>query len=289
MPSPLVLLPCLTGLIFLALGLTLNRKRLAENATPTLPRLILIGPIFYGASLGVFGTEHFTVARFIQQGVPTWIPFPLFWTYVVGIGLLAAGLSILANRVVWLSAPLLAGMIFLFVLTIHLPRLAHLHDRVSLAVLLRDTAFAGTALILTALHRPRTPWLAPLGRATIAIAAIVFAAIYIGHPQTALGLPLEMLSPAWLPAPHTFATIGAILLFVSGAAILAQRRIPLAAAVLGSWLTLVTVAFYLPIFFMAKGTGAQIEGMNYVADTLMFAGTALIAGLRPEAPESTIR
>ena len=137
MPSPLVLLPCLTGLLFLTLGLTLNRKRLA--ATPTLPPPFLHGPPLHGASPGVFVMEHFTVARFIMQDVPTWNPFPLFWTYLVGLGLLAAGLSILANRVVRLSAPMLAACSSSSSSPSTSPRRPD-NDQVSWAVLRRDTA-----------------------------------------------------------------------------------------------------------------------------------------------------
>jgi hypothetical protein len=45
--------------------------------------------------------------------------------------------------------------------------------------------------------------------------------------------------------------------------------------VLGLWLIFLTLFIYLPIFAMAAQP-AMIEGINYVADTLLFAGTVLL-------------
>ncbi|MGA3213006.1 MAG: hypothetical protein ABSD20_17005 [Terriglobales bacterium] len=45
---------------------------------------------------------------------------------------------------------------------------------------------------------------------------------------------------------------------------------------LGSLITLLVLFLYLPIFLTAAQP-ALLEGMNYVADTLLFAGTVLLA------------
>ena len=86
--------------------------------------------MFVAASLAAFSAEHFGLAKFIQQGVPSWIPWHLFWAYFVGCALLAAALSIATKVQARLSATLLGLMIFFFVLSIHLPKvLANPHDR----------------------------------------------------------------------------------------------------------------------------------------------------------------
>jgi uncharacterized membrane protein YphA (DoxX/SURF4 family) len=55
--------------------------------------------------------------------VPTWLPpSQIFWTYVTGVGHLAAGLSLLSGIRAQLGATLLAVMMALFVLLVHVPR-----------------------------------------------------------------------------------------------------------------------------------------------------------------------
>jgi hypothetical protein len=43
-------------------------------------------------------------------------------------------------------------------------------------------------------------------------------------------------------------------------------------------LVVLTVFFYVPILVMEIHTPVAVEGVNYVGDTLLFAGTALLAG-----------
>jgi len=52
----------------------------------------------------------------------------------------------------------------------------------------------------------------------------------------------------------------------------------IAAAGAGTVLVLVVVFFYVPILVMEVRTPLAVEGINYVGDTLLFAGTALLAG-----------
>jgi hypothetical protein len=43
-------------------------------------------------------------------------------------------------------------------------------------------------------------------------------------------------------------------------------------------LLLLTAFFYVPIFAMEIHSPLAVEGINYVGDTLLFAGTVLLAG-----------
>ena len=49
-------------------------------------------------------------------------------------------------------------------------------------------------------------------------------------------------------------------------------------------LLLLTVFFYVPIFLTEMHTPLAVEGVNYIGDTLLFAGTALLAGFGAEVP-----
>ena len=83
-----------------------------------------LGRILFAAPLVVFGVQHFLYARFIATLVPAWIPGRLFWAYFVGVAFLGAAVSIAAQKMARLSAILLGLMFFLWVLIVHLPRVA---------------------------------------------------------------------------------------------------------------------------------------------------------------------
>jgi uncharacterized membrane protein len=98
------------------------------------------------------------------------------------------------------------------------------------------------------------------------------------------GVPLEKLIPAWVPAPTLLAyLIGAVLL-LAGIGLFIHRTIRIAAACCGIVLLLLTAFFYLPIFAMETHTPLALEGINYIGDTLLFAGTALLAGFGADRP-----
>jgi uncharacterized membrane protein len=249
--------------VFLAIALVKARK---------------IGPAFYASALAAFGAEHFALTQGIMQVIPAWIPGHLFWTYLVGIALLAAALSLALNRYTRLTATLLGAMFLLFVLLIHLPNVIN-NPQQSLfwTVLLRDLSFGGGAWVLAGGR------LAVIGRFWIAAAALFFAVQYFLHPAIAAGVPLRRLTPDWLPL-HLFwgYPMGALLL-LAGAAVLVNRYIRRAATWLAIAVTLSVLAIYIPLMVAAP----TVEAMNYVFDTLLFAGTIWL--LAETSPASAVR
>ena len=94
------------------------------GAALVLAGLPKVGRILFAVPLLAFGVQHFLYARFIATLVPAWIPGRLFWAYFVGVAFVAAALSIAAQKAARLSAILLGLMFFLWVLILHLPRVA---------------------------------------------------------------------------------------------------------------------------------------------------------------------
>jgi len=225
------------------------------------------GRIFVAASIAAFGAEHFAIPGSIMQIVPAWIPNHLFWTYFVAVALLAAAASFVLDRYVRLSATLLGAMFLIFVLTIHLPRLlANPRDRIAWAVFLRDLAFAGGGWALAGGR------LAAAGRIWIGIAALFFGIEHLLHPAFAPGVPLPMRTPAWVPLRALWGDVMGALLLVAGASALFHRYVRFAAALLGVALLLAILVIYIPNMARAP----SLEAFNYVADTLLFAGTVLL-------------
>jgi len=284
--SSLVFWSSIAGSAFLLMGLLLIRREL--SCAIGLDKVIVLGYVFVAAPLAAFGTEHLLAARSIMELVPTWIPAPMFWTYFVGIALFAAALSFIVRKHLRWSALLLAIMFFIFVLSMDLPGvIAHAKERLSWTLMLRETAFAGGALALAGAVRSSKALIA-IGRVCVAVPLIFFSIEHFVFAKFAPGVPLEKLSPNWVPLPEVWAyAVGAVLLS-AGTGMLFNRRTRIAAASVGIVMTFLTVCFYFPIFVKALGTTQALEELNYVGDTLFFGGTVLLLGIAatPISPAS---
>lgn len=273
------------GISALMAGLFLVRTRFA--AASGTGRVLVLGPVFEAVALTIFATEHFLAARALSAIVPRWIPGALFWTYFVGAALLASAISFIAWRHVLWSASLLALLFLIFVATIDLPNLPeHVHERLFWTLTVRETAFAGGAMVLAGSlwprGRPVGTALIALGRSIVACTFVFYAVEHFLFPRFVPGVPLEKMTPVWVPAPTLLAYIvGATLLF-AGVGLMIPRTCRAAAAGAGIVLLLLTIFFYVPILAMEIRSPLAVEGVNYVGDTLLFAATALLAGFGAE-------
>jgi uncharacterized membrane protein len=84
-------------------------------------RISNYGKFLYAFMLMMFGLAHFVNADFVKTIVPGWIPGSLFWTYLTGVALMGAGLSIFINVRVRQIMSLLAIMLFIWLIVVHLP------------------------------------------------------------------------------------------------------------------------------------------------------------------------
>ena len=277
------------GLAALVAGLFLVRERFA--AASGAGRVLVLGPIFEAVALAIFAAEHFLAARDLSGIVPRWLPAPLFWTYFVGAALLAAAISLIAWRYVRWSASLLAVLFLIIVVTIDLPSLPkHIHERLFWTLAVRETVFAAGAMVLAgslmARGRRAGVTLITVGRLIVAGTFVFYAIEHFLFPRFVPGVPLEKMTPAWVPAPVLLAYLVGIVLLAAGAGLMIPRARQTAAAGAGSVLVLLTVFFYVPILITEIGSPLAVEGVNYVGDTLLFAATVLLAGFRADLIES---
>jgi uncharacterized membrane protein len=284
------------GSLSLILGFILYRRDLA--AARGLDRLIVLGPVFVAASLATFGAEHLRAGHFMADMVPHWIPWHLFWIYFVGLCLIAAALSFLFRRCVGWSAPLLAGLFLIFVFTMDLPgTLSHPANRINWVLLFREAAFAAGALALTAtavrhiaettagrtVAQPLKP-LAVIARIIFGAVLVFYGVQHFLHPECVIGVPLEKITPAWIPVHAFWACVTGAIELIAGVALLINKRPRLAAAIVGAVNTALVLFFYTPILVTCRGTVQVVEGINYVFDTLLFAGAVLLlAAVMPQA------
>jgi putative oxidoreductase len=100
----------------------------------------------------IFGIEHFVHPRNMLIYVPTWIPGGIAWVYIVGIACIVVAVSFLLNRMVRVTAYLLALLLFCFVFCVHLPNYLNTADeeyrQLAFLNVLKDTALAAFALYI---------------------------------------------------------------------------------------------------------------------------------------------
>jgi hypothetical protein len=97
---------------------------LPQPSESLLFRLAVVGRYLIAVSWVVFAVQHFLYAGYVASLVPAWIPWHLFWAYFVGVAFIAAALAIAANKMMRLTGVLLGTMFLLWVVLLHLPRVA---------------------------------------------------------------------------------------------------------------------------------------------------------------------
>lgn len=105
------------------------------------------GRITFAIPFMIFGVLHFMMASQMAGMVPGFIPGGVFWVYITGIAHLLAAIAIIINKWTKIAGILLAVMLFIFVLTIHIPAVAG-GDQSAMTNLLKDTSLAGGALLI---------------------------------------------------------------------------------------------------------------------------------------------
>jgi uncharacterized membrane protein len=254
-------------------------------------KLILFGPVFYAAPIAAFGTGHFTITNVIASLVPKWIPWHYFWAYLVGTCLIAAALSLVTRIRVRLSASLLALMFFLFVVLMDIPGwLHHPRDRFALAFVLRELSFSGGPLALAASLSEEecergARIFSIIARYFIAIPVLFYSLEQFLHADHVPGIPLELVTPAYIFGHAIWTYLVAVVYAVAGISLLVGKKTRAAASWVALAVLVVEVVVYIPFGVVES---ANLEGLNYLADTLMYCGTVLLlAGAMPRATKES--
>ncbi len=289
--SPIPVSMSAAGILLILIALWAAKTDLAEASG--LDKIVVLSNLCFAAPLAVFGAEHLSDPKDIMQIVPSYMPWHLFWTYFVGVALIATALSVATKIQVQWSGLLFGTMMFAFTAMLTVPALpTKLHDRFVWALLFREPSFGGGGWILAASalagwRAEGRSWLITVGRLLIAVAAMVYGVEHFLHPLGMPGIPLEKEMPAWIPGRVVIDYLTGAILLVCGAGILVAKKTRLAATCLGSWIVLMVVIVYGPVLIAAlldPNPGVKVEGLNYFFDTLLFAGAILaVASATPSS------
>jgi uncharacterized membrane protein len=210
-------------------------------------RIISPGRIFIAISLLVFGIQHFLYANFVATLVPAWMPGRLFWAYFVGVAFVAAAIGAVVQRTTRPAGILLGILFFLFVVTLHITRIAaHSRDGNEWTSGFVALAMCGVAWILagaTSLEDKREtadPFLR-VGRYFFALAMVAF-----GVQHFVSGKLTIRIGPPWFPGRPIWAYLIGTALVVTGVAIFLGRKARLATTLLGTILFLFFLLLHIP-------------------------------------------
>jgi len=244
------------------------------------------GRLFFAIPLAVFGSEHFTLTANIAALVPRWIPAHRFWVYLVGLAFLAAALSIVVLLKARLAAALVGMTLLVFVFVMDLPAaVANPGNRFFWALALRELAFSGGAFAFTiwpwsttsmrttqsspsALRTAAKAWSA-IPRFFVGVASLFYGVEHLLHPEYVPGVPLQKLTPDWIPGRILLSYFVGVILILAGVCLLVNKKARTAATSLGLTI-LLTVLGYLPADADAPPSPTDVVALNFFFDTLLF-------------------
>ncbi len=116
-------------------------------------KISTIGRILFALPFAVFGINHFLMMDYYMGMLTSFIPKTGYVMILTGIMLIAASISIITKKFLKLSTILLAILLFLFIITIHIPHLVHgIDTTATLIALLKDISLMGGSLMIAGMY-----------------------------------------------------------------------------------------------------------------------------------------
>jgi uncharacterized membrane protein len=247
-------------------------------------KIMPFGRLFFAIPLAVFASEHFTLTASLATLVPRWIPAHVLWVYLVGLAFLCAALGIAVLIQARLAAILVGMTMFVFVLVMDMPAVAaNPHNRFFWALALRQLAFSGGAFAFamspwstrsrpSSPAQPTTAW-AAIPRFFVGIPSVFYGVEHLLHPEYVPGIPLQRLTPEWIPGRILLSYFVGVMLILAGVCLLTNKKTRLAATSLGLTILLTMLWVYLPMLLAAP---KDLVALNFFFDTLLFCGAILL-------------
>lgn len=112
--------------------------------------LAVIGRILFALPFFVMGLNHFFMTDLLVGMMSSFIPGGGFTILLTGLILMAASVSIMLNKFLKIACYAIAGLLFLFIATIHIPGLFTANWQLSLIELVKDMGLLGGSILIAA-------------------------------------------------------------------------------------------------------------------------------------------
>jgi hypothetical protein len=168
------------------------------------------------------------------------------------------------------------GLLFaLFVLLIYAPSAAR-HPRLHIVWIFpfREGTFAvaGFSIFVTAARPAWSAGFARFARLWAAFVITFYGALNLGYPMFAPGVPSQVRTAAWVPFPTLVAYVVGVILVALGLAAWFRKTSVQAITWAGVFMTVLTIVLFVPALFIAHTAEQGVVAINFVGDTLLFAG-----------------
>jgi len=111
--------------------------------------LTTVGRILFALPFAVFGINHFLMMDYYMGMLTSFVPLGGYTIILTGLIMIAVSISIITKKFIRLSTLILAGLLFVFVVTIHIPHLFDGTDRTAILIaLLKDISLMGGSLMI---------------------------------------------------------------------------------------------------------------------------------------------
>lgn len=112
-----------------------------------------LGRILFAIPFAIFGVNHFLMMDFYLGMITSFIPLGAYTIILTGIMLITASISIIFRKFVKFSTIMLAVLLFIFIVTIHVPNLFHNTDQtITLIAMLKDISLMGGSLMIAGIY-----------------------------------------------------------------------------------------------------------------------------------------
>ena len=116
-------------------------------------KLTTIGRILFAIPFALFGINHFLMLDYYLGMLTSFIPLGAYTIILTGIMLIVASISIITKKFIKLSTIVLAILLFVFIVTIHIPNLLNGgEETVTLIALLKDISLMGGSLMIAGMY-----------------------------------------------------------------------------------------------------------------------------------------
>ena len=118
-----------------------------------------------------------------------------------------------------------------------------------------------------------TAALAAIPRFFVGIPSLFYGVEHLLHPEYVPGIPLQKLTPDWIPGRIFLSYFVGVILILAGVCLLVNKKARMAATSLGLTILLTVLWIYLPMLLAAP---TDVVALNFFFDTLLFCGAILL-------------
>jgi len=116
-------------------------------------KLTTIGRILFAIPFALFGINQFLMLNYYLGMLTSFVPLGAYTIILTGIMLIAASISIITKVLVKFSTLMLAFLLFVFIITIHVPHLISDADKtITIIGLLKDISLMGGSLMISGIY-----------------------------------------------------------------------------------------------------------------------------------------